>query len=338
MQLIIGLVIIFVILPFVWAYKGVFLTIVAILIGIVLYIAKEGKKKGPCLEMTIEKIDSMADLNFYFDCKKNKKINLDALLFGLIGKDNIEMLQFVLAKGANVNAVLEKGTTVNVLKKEKSTPLIEASRLGFVETVEFLLDNGADVNLTTENGTSAISIAALNGKVATVELLLERGAEVKNALVYSVLSNRIGLIEILYAVDSSKADIALQSAAKNGKLPFLEALLKKGISIDITDANGDSLLVLAAKNIHMETIKYLLKEGIKIPFENEKSMEIITEALFRHSYKTIVDAANNNDMKAVEFFILHKDETAVKSKITEAFTAAATAGHAEIVKYLVPHK
>jgi serine/threonine-protein phosphatase 6 regulatory ankyrin repeat subunit B len=77
-----------------------------------------------------------------------------------------EVVQLLLAKGANVNAKDETGYTA----------LINASAYGHKEVVQLMLGKGADVNAKANNGTSALSIASQHGDNEIKELLIKAGA------------------------------------------------------------------------------------------------------------------------------------------------------------------
>ena len=77
------------------------------------------------------------------------------------------VVEFLLAKGANINA-----------KDEFSgTPLHHAAGAGAKELVKLLLAKGANVNAKTEKGQTAMSLAKKKGHSEIAELLHKHGAE-----------------------------------------------------------------------------------------------------------------------------------------------------------------
>jgi ankyrin repeat protein len=93
-------------------------------------------------------------------------INSD--LIGAVEGGHTEILQTLLAKGANVNAK----------KKTGWTALIWAARKGHTATVQALLANGANVNAKTKDGVTALMWAAKGGYTEIVKALLAKGANV----------------------------------------------------------------------------------------------------------------------------------------------------------------
>lgn len=79
-----------------------------------------------------------------------------------------QVIEALLAKGANVNATLNDGTTA----------LMQASYDGHIEIVQELLNKGAQVNAKDEHGDTALMVACAGGNIKVVRALLENGADV----------------------------------------------------------------------------------------------------------------------------------------------------------------
>ncbi|RZR75904.1 hypothetical protein BHM03_00000486 [Ensete ventricosum] len=67
--------------------------------------------------------------------------------------------------------LLEAGATVNVLDKNKNTPLHYAAGYGRKECVALLLEHGASVTLQNLDGKTAIDVAKLNNQDEVLKLL-----------------------------------------------------------------------------------------------------------------------------------------------------------------------
>jgi ankyrin repeat protein len=80
----------------------------------------------------------------------------------------VEVVKFLLAIGADVNAKDEVGMTA----------LGGASIGGHIKIVRLLLDNGADVNARDKFGGTALILASLDGHTEIMALLLDKGADV----------------------------------------------------------------------------------------------------------------------------------------------------------------
>lgn len=76
-------------------------------------------------------------------------------------------MQFLVGKGANVNARDAKGVT----------PLVVAANLGFVEGVQFLIERGAKVDESNDAGETPLITAVHNRNTEMMRVLLSAGAD-----------------------------------------------------------------------------------------------------------------------------------------------------------------
>ena len=81
------------------------------------------------------------------------------------GKDSV--VEYLLAQGANINAVSPNGTSA----------LMMAVREGKGPTVTLLIARGADVNLKNQNGATALAWAERGNEKAMAEALRKAGAK-----------------------------------------------------------------------------------------------------------------------------------------------------------------
>lgn len=85
-------------------------------------------------------------------------------------RGNMEHIQFLLSKGADVNA---KGGIMQI------TALMNAST---VEVAKFLIEKGANVNLQDSDGMTALGYATEDGNTAVMEVLKAAGAKLASEL------------------------------------------------------------------------------------------------------------------------------------------------------------
>ena len=86
------------------------------------------------------------------------------LMFASRYPRNADKIEFLIEKGANVNAATFQS---------RYTPLMYAAVGGELENVKVLIANGANVNATDSNGYSALMLAGERGKNAIVNLLID---------------------------------------------------------------------------------------------------------------------------------------------------------------------
>ena len=115
-------------------------------------------------------------------------------------KNHLEMVKFLITKGANLNVVghgsmplhsaiiINKIEIVKVLiandadvnatnERNHRKPLMVATYFGHIPIIQLLFANGADVNIKNFRGVAALGIALENGKEKVAIILRRRGAK-----------------------------------------------------------------------------------------------------------------------------------------------------------------
>jgi len=88
-------------------------------------------------------------------------------LYDAAYKNNLEVMQLLLAKGA---IIVSQGSS--------DTPLHAASREGYLDAVRLLIQSGADVNYRDRDGNTSLHCAARSGNSRLVGYLIEKGGDV----------------------------------------------------------------------------------------------------------------------------------------------------------------
>jgi len=127
----------------------------------------------------------------------------DSALHIVVARRDATWVQFLIAKGANVNLRNNKG----------ETPLQLGSNLGFVEGVEVLLRSGARVDDANSTGETALIAAVHRKDGAMARVLLKAGADPKrsdnsgrSALDYAQLDGKSN--PVLAEIDAALAERA----------------------------------------------------------------------------------------------------------------------------------
>lgn len=76
-----------------------------------------------------------------------------------------------------VNALVQKGASINAWDKDGKTPLYRSCENGRVEIVQLLLNNDVNVNLCDKDGFSPLYAACQEGHQDIVKLLLDNKAD-----------------------------------------------------------------------------------------------------------------------------------------------------------------
>jgi ankyrin repeat protein len=187
---------------------------------------------------------------------------------GPVSPGNLEVLDLLLEKGADVNAC----------NKWRETPLLIAANNGHVEAVKALLKSGADPSLCSEAGWSALTFAAHKGYSDIVRLLLAAKAPV-NCRVTEDLSTPLhkacagskpGHLSAVTQLLGGNADVhalnkwretPLLTAANHGQDKAVGELLRYGADPCKCTDTGWSPLSIAAYKGHDEVVRLLLEEG-----------------------------------------------------------------------------
>jgi ankyrin repeat protein len=203
-------------------------------------------------------------------------------LFHAIHAGDLAAARAELAKGANVNArdeegstplmycalyssdaaclrlLLDHGANPNAVNAFGATALIWGT--SSLEKVKLLVESGADVNARSKPGKTALMVAASqDGAGPIVSYLLAHGArtDIKDELA------GIPVIPI-----GGGAATALIQAAKARDGEALAALLKKDVDINAKEKNGSTALLNAIAYRNHRNIKMLLAKGADVNAAN----------------------------------------------------------------------
>lgn len=164
----------------------------------------------------------------------------------------LEIVQFLLDKGANVNAKSTQG----------NTPLHYAAKQNEAAIAQLLLERGAAINdQRSLDGWAPLHFAAFNNSTETLQLLLERGANVdiqnkdkETPLVLATRKDHAGAAQLLleyhaniHHCGSALHRTPLHIAAEEHHIKTATILLAGGANINAQDHWGETPLHLVAK-------------------------------------------------------------------------------------------
>ena len=144
----------------------------------------------------------------------------------------VEVSQYLVANGADLNAKPESGMTALMLAMN---PNSEPDSLAIATAI---LDGGAQINASSGGGNTALMEAGHKGLTKVVELLIARGANVD-------AQNKYG-------------ETALIVSSLEGAEPaVVKALLTAGANKDLTDVDGFTAFDMAKKHGNESLIELL---------------------------------------------------------------------------------
>ncbi len=170
----------------------------------------------------------------------------------LMEADNFEVSDFLIKKGAKVNAVNPQCGC---------TALMYMSEYGKAGIAGLLLDHGAQVNAANKSGVTSLMHAADGGYEAVASVLLGRGA----------------------AVDAVDEDgmTPLMHAATSGHPRVAELLLRGGAKVDLGDKDGDTALWYAAEEGDVDVARVLVGHGADVNAADKKGDFPLARAVVR---------------------------------------------------------
>jgi len=144
---------------------------------------------------------------------------------------NREMVQLLLAAGADVNAKNAEGETVLMMLDDDATS----------DLVWDLLNAGATVNVKNNSGATVLMRAAVSENLEALKTFLDAGAEVNTR--------------------DKEGHTALMLAASEGLVNNVRALVLAGADINAIDEDDKNALGHAAENDHAAVIRFLKSKG-----------------------------------------------------------------------------
>ncbi|MFB3896336.1 MAG: ankyrin repeat domain-containing protein [bacterium] len=150
------------------------------------------------------------------------------------GGETIEVVNLLLARGANVNAKTNTGYTA----------LMAAGMRGQTEVAKALIAKGAEVNARTDTGLTPLMLPARLGYTSLVKELVEHGAEINEQ------KNEYRMTPLMLA-------------AMKGNTEVVQFLVDKGAKVDLKNKDGETALMLAKEQKHLDIVEILKQAGAK---------------------------------------------------------------------------
>jgi len=250
-------------------------------------------------------------------------VNINSLLNLAFVRDHLEVAEYLIRAGANVN---EKDG-------EDWTPLHYAAKSGRSDLCELLIKKGAHVNAITSKKMTPLHLAALNDHLLVASLLIEKKAdpsakndkqqmpedvaksnELREILSFArkkPLKKAFGFIETPEVISSVILQKQLIEYVMSGNLDKVKEIIESGGDVNTTDEKHKRpILSIAIGQQHVEIAKYLMsysdidvnaadnKGDTPLHWAAERQNEDLCLALIALGAK--IGAENNDGKKPVD--------------------------------------
>lgn len=186
----------------------------------------------------------------------NETLNTTTPLMRAAKRNNADVVNFLISRGADVNAKNKKGWTALLFAASHNTS----------DVVKLLLDNGADINAENKDGNNAIMCALQQAPKenisSVVNVLVQYGAD-KNA------AAKNGRKAINYIKNIPNDNDFIKLCAK-GNIKEIDSALKNGANINALSKDNSTVLMWAARFNNSDVVNYLISKGVNVNSENLK--------------------------------------------------------------------
>lgn len=176
------------------------------------------------------------------------RTGFDPVVYAINANAPTEVITFLLE---------QKGNDVNKLTHDARTYIFWAASRGHAEVVEYLIGKGAKVNIEDSHSSTPIGFAAGAGQANTkvYDALVRGGADIRQ-------KNQDG------------ASLLLLGIANDKDLTLTNYFISKGLSLQDTDAAGNTAFNYVARTGNIDLMKTLVAKGVTY---NDNAMIMATQ-------------------------------------------------------------
>ena len=244
-----------------------------------------------------------------------------------------EMIELLLKRGANVNAVSKFNYTP--LNKAVSNFIDPNNKeKDCVKILNLLLDKGAKLDVQDGNGTTALMWAV--PKMAPTKILLDRGASVN-------IQNKTGETALMLAVKGGFLKKVLFSTVIGPYKDAAKLLIAKGADVNLQETNGKTALMHAAGALnntgndydaYTEMMKILIDKGAKPDMEDKDKNTALYWAQ-RYNRTKSAELLIANGSNPAKKYVKYEDKSNVKSGIVGTWQKSFKQGTISVVTKVV---
>ena len=202
-----------------------------------------------------------------------------------------------------VRNALDEGAEVNVANVNGYTPLIAASRGGWIDCVKLLLERGANVHAKEQDGWSALTFASATGNFDIVNVLLEAGAVVLHISHNGITIPGPALMNGHNELAMYLTNEAIPEAMRIGDGSRLLDLVESGGNVNAKNLAGWTPLIYFVSSKDVNGIERTLIAGANVDeVENDGWTPLMFAAAMGNAEvtKTLLDHGADPKLKALD--------------------------------------
>lgn len=251
-------------------------------------------------------------------------------------KGRAEIVEYLIKKGANMNALDDKGTTpityaanagnIHIIEiftkngvdlfhkfKEQNDANLLLLSIGNdkdFKITDYLLSKGFKLNTTDKNGNGVFYYASFNGNLNILKELVKKGVKYDDRALLAAAQGAHRVINKLevyqYLIEDLKLNPKVVSengetllhliASKPNQQDIVQYLLSKGVDAKKVDKIGNTAFLNACKGKSVEVVKMLFPFAGNIHAKNSEGENAMLNAV-KHSNAEVIDFLINNGAK-----------------------------------------
>jgi ankyrin repeat protein len=293
---------------------------------------------------SLVKNNNYEEIKRVFDSLLINQETLNKSLVAAITSNNLELIEFLIANGSDV-------------EYKNGLPLKTASLKENLQTISILIENGANIN--TNNG-FVLRMACTKNNLEMIKLLLNLGADInvgnlEASLLKSPLSSAAGkgnieIVKLLleYKIEIPYLNNALSTALFKNNLEIAKLLIENGADINSLNERDEPFLITAYKKNQFDKIKFLIqqeadihvKEDYLIRFASRDGHYDLVKLLLENDADyhvkndtPLILASKNGHLNIVKL-LADNDEDQFADSYRRAIIKAEENNHSDVVEYL----
>lgn len=250
------------------------------------------------------------------------------LMFSAYNTD-VSFCNYLIEHGADVNQEDQKGYTALEYVLDHSRK--DTSENDMKEIISDLITNGAEIrSMTLEaelNGENGKTESRYDVKRIVVNGLLRQGIEpnLDPAIVASITGDSLKLADSMQGDQTDEWQQIMFFTAAFGSVDSMRLLADKGMDLNVTDWQGNTLLILASQYGNLDIVKFLVDQGYNNGTVNDDGMS------------ALYTAVDHDHFEVAKYFIENRGYFSMDdlSKTRDILGTASANGNIDMMDFII---